>query len=99
MYETTEDIRIMGVIIPKGFTYDGASIPSILWGMLYTPFHPRVILPALYHDFMYRRATDRKIIDLAFYRLLVAAGVPRSKALTIYHGVRLFGGRYFRKHK
>lgn len=46
------DKTIRTIVIPKGFQFDGASIPRPLWGIL----HPSglLLIPALVHDFAYR---------------------------------------------
>ena len=40
------------IVIPKGFVFDGASVPRPLWAIL----HPSglLLIPALVHDFAYR---------------------------------------------
>ena len=40
------------IIIPKGFVFDGASIPRLLWGLL-SPTG-LLLIPGLIHDFGYR---------------------------------------------
>ena len=40
------------IIIPKGFVFDGASIPRPLWGIL-SPTG-LLLIPGLIHDFAYR---------------------------------------------
>lgn len=48
-YQVTEETR---VVIPKGFIFDGASIPRPLWGIL-SPTG-LLLIPGLIHDFGYR---------------------------------------------
>ena len=56
-YETTEDYLYIYkknfIIIPEGFQFDGASIPSIFWRMMGTPFTPNYIEAAAIHDWLY----------------------------------------------
>ncbi len=40
------------IVIPKGFIFDGASIPRLLWGVL-SPTG-LLLIPGLIHDFAYR---------------------------------------------
>ena len=40
------------ILIPKGFVFDGASIPRVLWGLL-SPTG-LLLIPGLIHDFAYR---------------------------------------------
>lgn len=44
--------KTVTIVIPKGFQFDGASIPRPFWGIL----HPSglLLIPALVHDFAYR---------------------------------------------
>ena len=48
----TEGDREITIVIPKGFVFDGASIPRPFWAIL----HPSglLLIPALVHDFAYR---------------------------------------------
>lgn len=48
-YQLPDETR---VVIPKGFTFDGASIPRPLWGLL-SPTG-LLLVPGLIHDFGYR---------------------------------------------
>ena len=43
----------MKILIPKGFVFDGASIPFIGWLPTYTPFHPLVMASAICHDWIF----------------------------------------------
>lgn len=40
------------IVVPKGFVFDGASIPRVLWGLL-SPTG-LLLIPGLIHDFAYR---------------------------------------------
>lgn len=84
--------------IPKGFIYDGASVPRILWSVL--GMSPDGLgRPAfLIHDFMYdKQKKSRKFADDLFYEVLLYVGESRWRAWTAYKGVRLFGGRVWRE--
>ena len=43
------------LLIKKGYTFDGASIPSAFWGfpLMLFPAHPRIILGSMIHDLFY----------------------------------------------
>jgi hypothetical protein len=43
------------IAIRRGYRFDGASIPSALWGfpLMLSPAHPRIILGAMIHDLCY----------------------------------------------
>jgi len=55
-YELMEDwyCNFLGkdFIIPKGFIFDGASIPRLLWNLLSPAGY--LFLPGLWHDFVYK---------------------------------------------
>lgn len=86
----TDTVRI---VLPEGFEFDGASIPTWLrpvvaacdpWG--------RYEYPAAAHDLLYAtQRTSREEADLVFRILLVSRGVPRLARLLLYYAVRLFG--------
>lgn len=52
--------RKVKIIVPKGFEFDGASIPRPLWAVL----HPSglLLIQALVHDFAYRRGFLWKLV-------------------------------------
>lgn len=45
--------------IPKGFIFDGASIPRFFWRIVGHPFSPRFLLPALIHDALFGKISDK----------------------------------------
>ena len=90
LYELTEDFKH----IPKGFLFDGASIPKIFWAKIFSPFDPKVIASALEHDNDYStHHRSRKHADKVFKKNLILNGVSKKKAQTMYLGVRV--GGYF----
>jgi hypothetical protein len=97
-YELIEDFEFPYdeeelIVVPKYFSYDGASIPSFAWIAIYTPFDPIVMLPALIHDWLYgTHQVEREDADRALLSLLLSNGVPHAKADAIYRAVRYFGG-------
>lgn len=83
------------IIINKGATSDGASIPAALWGFGLPPFGPYWMACVL-HDAMYRRETtpqidDRSLADLILWEAMIACGVKDDEARLIYNGVRTGG--------
>jgi len=84
-------------VIPKGFAYNGANIPRIMWTVLgLHPWHPRVIRAALFHDYLYSRGV-KKQADLGFKKFLKQDGCNRMQYMACYWAVRLFGGRFVNK--
>lgn len=83
-----------GVVVPKGFITDGATIPKPLWAFM----RPEGYLfeAAILHDYLYQ---DRKEIrveaDYHLYSVAVMYGCPKWKARAAYLAVRLFGWMYY----
>lgn len=81
--------------IGKGFLYDGASVPRLLWTL--TGLLPDGLIreAALVHDHLYRhrghKILPRRTVDLLFYRMMRRSGVPVPKAAAAYLAVRLGG--------
>lgn len=81
------------VFIPKGFEFDGASIPFLLRPLVYlldpwSRFEPA----AAVHDLLYRiQLAGRLQADNFFRELMLYAGVPTLARLVLYGGVRAFG--------
>ncbi|MBX2810666.1 MAG: DUF1353 domain-containing protein [Myxococcales bacterium] len=83
--------------IPKGFSFDSASIPRPFWSIVYGPYHPHVVRASLIHDYFYYTHTiSRKEADDTFIQVLYADHVPTPRAILMWLGVRLFGRRYWR---
>lgn len=81
------------VIIPQGYHFDGASIPSMLWPLIGSPFEPDLMLAACIHDWYCEHTMldyqSRVIGDAVFFYLLQRAGIPRWRRVLLYLGVRL----------
>jgi hypothetical protein len=99
-YEVENDISTnfgrYTVTVPKFFQYDGASIPSAGWQLIGSPFHPRFMTAAVFHDWLYH--THQVSIDVAndlFYQLLLGFGVQNTKAVIMREAVKNFGGWYW----
>lgn len=90
-----------GVLVArKGMVTDGASIPLAAQSII-SPTLAAVNYPATIHDAGYERQGDiradggtpltRDQVDLNFYHMMLAAGVPAWKAWLAYRAVRAFG--------
>jgi hypothetical protein len=95
-YELLEDIEIefrgQHIVVPRHFSYDGASVPWVAWQAIYTPFDPIVMGPALAHDWLYaNHQLDRELADKLLKVLLRENGVPEYKVAIIFRAVDLFG--------
>ncbi len=81
--------------VPKGFRCDGASVPRLLWRLIFPPLDRKAVRAAFFHDFVYRSKPDtwsRALADEMFYLILLWDGVRPWRARLAYRGVRLFGG-------
>ena len=87
------------VQIPKGYTFDGHSVPRIFWGIF--PPVGRDVYAALAHDYLYQYAKTLRItradadatytafMNDPLYRL------SRTRSSVFPLAVRLFGWAYF----
>ena len=84
-------VTVVGVeiIIPEGFIFDGASIPSAFWISFYTPYHPMVLKAGLVHDYIYRtHITSKEEADRLFNGLSAGGKVTMPIA-------DMFWGSYY----
>ena len=80
--------------IPKGFIFDGASIPPIFWGILMLhPFHMRCRRAGMVHDYMYTIG-KKDLGDKLFKSILKEDGCNSFQSRIMFWAVRLFGGMY-----
>ena len=92
------DILVLGVryTIPKGFEWDGASIPGIFWSLLFvTPFHHTVRRAGLVHDYLYTQDVYRPLADVVFLKLMKEDGCNWVQRCVMYLAVRCFGWLFF----
>ncbi|MHC4643962.1 MAG: DUF1353 domain-containing protein [Planctomycetota bacterium] len=79
-------------IVPRGFVFDGASIPKMFHSILTTPYDPNVLRAACIHDYLYRvHEIGKKASDRAFRAVLRLDGVDETQAMLMYTAVR-YGG-------
>jgi hypothetical protein len=99
-YEVAEDAASAfgsaAVTVPKFFQYDGASIPAPMWQLIGTPFQPRFMLAAVFHDWVYH-THQLKFRDAneMFYELLLSSGVRQTRAALMYAAVEGAGKAYW----
>ncbi len=103
-YELVQDVEIpfqdQKIIVPKYFSYDGASIPAFAWQAIYSQFNPIVMGPALVHDWLYsNHQIKRGEADKLFRDLLAANRVPEIKLRLIYDAVDKAGGAFWPNSK
>jgi hypothetical protein len=88
--------------IPKGYEFDGASIPRALWSLIGSPFQPEYLKAACFHDWVCEHAiryTHRTAGDEVFLQLLTDAGVPYWRRAIMFAGVRLYSWTQRRRYQ
>ena len=86
--------------VPVGYTYDGASIPTLTgltWVLTYSKFDPAVLRAALVHDyFCDERPLNVSSLEAAllFHSMLVIDGANRTKARMMFQAVKWFGPKW-----
>ena len=75
--------------VPKGFIFDFASIPKLLWSIVGSPTG-RYGPAALIHDFLCStNEYPRKVSDRIFLEAMKDCGVPYLKRMVMYWAVRV----------
>lgn len=93
-YRTDKDLNIAGFDIPKGFEFDGMTIPWWLRSFVGGEYRPRVLEAVMIHDWLYtHKLVERSQADWIFYRVLKKNGVTFS--YLFFLAVRVFGRKYF----
>lgn len=85
-------------VVPKGFVYNGVSIPRALWTIGgYTPHSGKVEGPGVVHDFLCDKVlfTSSRAHQV-FWEGLTATGTPKIDAAIMYGAVKYFGPRWDR---
>ena len=81
------------ITVPKGFIFDGASIPRFFWRVIGGPFGPYVDA-AVVHDYIYAEAFDRytkQEADSIFLRIMELLGIKAWRRKAMYRAVKWFG--------
>ena len=80
--------------IPKGYCYDGASIPRLFWRLIGAPTDNSFLIPALIHDVICENhshlGNDRKLSTNVFNALLYTADVGKFKRFLMKNSVACF---------
>jgi hypothetical protein len=82
-------------IATKGNITDGASIPRAFWSLMGGPLAGKYRRAAVIHD-VYCKAQDRphRAVHKMFYEAMLADGVGKIKAKTMYWAVKTFGPKW-----
>lgn len=80
--------------IPKGYCWDGASIPRVFWRLIGSKTDPKFLIPSLIHDQLCEHHeyvdNDRYFADKVFERLLYVSGVPAFNRWIMFHSVETY---------
>ena len=80
--------------IPKGYCYDGASIPRLFWRIIGSNTDNRFLIPALIHDILCENHSfienDRKFSTEVFNALLEASEINAFKRFLMKNSVDCF---------
>jgi hypothetical protein len=86
------------IVIPKGFKWDGGSVPRIFWNIV-DPWGS-ASKAYLLHDWLYHtQERSRLVSDAILMEAMEVLGVSFLKRKIIYRGVRLGGWVAWGKHK
>ena len=80
--------------VPKGYCYDGASIPRFFWRVIGSSTDNQFLIPALIHDVLCEHHNyvdnDRAFSTNVFNALLEVSGVGKLKRFCMKNSVGLF---------
>ena len=83
-----------GFVIPKGYCYDGASIPRIFWRLIGSNTDNSFLIPALIHDVLCENHSyidnDREFSSEVFNALLEVSDVGKFKRYLMKNSVNIF---------
>ncbi len=81
-------------MVPKGYCYDGASIPRLFWRVIGSNTDNRFLIAALIHDVLCENhnyvENDRHFSTEVFNALLESSGVNKFKRYCMKHSVECF---------
>ena len=81
------------IVVKKGFDFDAASIPKVLWSVIGSPMDGKYVPGAVIHDGLYASGIiSRSEADEVFLEIMKADGVSYAKRYAMYWAVRSCGG-------
>ena len=87
-FKLLEDLKYKDLIIPKGFTTDGASIPRIFW-CLFPPNRTDYLPCAIVHDYLCDLENYKKA-DQYFIECMEELKIPKLTRKLFYYAVRIY---------
>ena len=86
-----DKVKTYNFTIPKGYCWDGASIPRAFWRLIGAKTDSRFLIPSLIHDVLCENHNyvdnDRYFADKVFERLLYVSDVPALSRWMMFHSV------------
>lgn len=86
--------KIYTFVIPKGYKWDGATIPRMFWRIIGSKTDPAFLIASMVHDVLCENHhyvdNDRYFADKVFERLLYVADVPAFQRWLMFHSVDNF---------
>jgi hypothetical protein len=90
--------QIYDFIIPKGYCFDGASVPRLFWRIIGPNTDNKFLVAAMVHDYICEHHDcinyDRALSTLIFDSLLKASGIGNLKRFCMKNSVNIFQ-KYF----
>lgn len=88
--------------VPKGFVWDGASLPRAAWTLHGHPYDKEHLAPGLWHDAAYsglfaEQGVDKIYADAVYFRWLRANDFGLIQAVVEWLAVAIFGGSHWVK--
>ena len=93
------DGRLFTVSVRVGFSFDGCSVPRLLWRLCGHPMEVPRVAAALAHDWLYAaHVCDRATADEIFREICRMAGLSALRYNTEYWTLRVAGGAAWKSH-
>lgn len=91
--EYDSDLLGRVVVVPVGFSSDGASVPRFMWA-IYPPFGAYLEAAVVHDYFCVSHSVDSVTAAKVFLEAMEACGVSKWRRRKMYFAVRWFGPRF-----
>ena len=93
------DGRAFTVRVDVGFSFDGCSVPRLLWRLCGHPMEVPRVAASLAHDWLYAaHVCDRATADMIFREICRMVGLSALRYNTEYWTLRVAGGAAWNSH-
>lgn len=93
------DGRAFTVRVAVGFSFDGCSVPRLLWRLCGHPMEVPRVAAALAHDWLYAaHVCDRETADEIFREICKLVGLGAIRRNVEYYALRVAGGAAWNSH-